>query len=663
MGILSRALETRDSNLKFPQQWLLDALRGGAASKAGVTVTIEGSLEYSAVLAAVRVLAESVAGLPCILYRRLPERGKERAYDHYLYPILHDAPNPRMTAFEFFEIGMVHLCLWGNFYAQVVRDGAGRVIELWPLRPDRMEIWQSPDGRELAYKYSPSSGGEEWIPQEYILHVRGMGSDGVRGYSLIRLARNAIGLGLAAEEFGSRFFANDARPGVVLQHPGVLGEEAFKRIRDSWEMMHGGAANAWRPAILEEGMTVATVGFPPEDAQFLETRKFQINEVARIFRIPPHMLQDLDRATFSNIEHLAIEFVVHTLRPWLCRWEQALTNQLLRPSERSQYFVEFLVEGLLRGDTESRYRAYAVGRQWGWLSPNDVRELENMNPIPGGDRYDVPLNMMPLESEPPAREESGGEVQRALEVRELRSRWQDRVGILRGYMPAMTDAFQRVINREVNDIRNAARRIWGGRAKDEWDAWLDNFLREHQDFFERYMHRSVQALTNLILQIAAAEAGGQAADIPEHVVAQWVEQKLKEMSARHVNISRVELRDAVEEARRSGTDPLMAVEAKLDDWSVSRAEKASHAETFSLGNAAALLAWTALGVQMMRWKTTSREPCPFCRRMDGMVVHVSGKFLQGGGKIESEDGGGLEVTHDVRYPPLHRGCECVIEVS
>ena len=227
--------------------------------------------------------------------------------------------------------------------------------------------------------------------------LQGLGFDGLIGYSPIAMARNAVGMTLACEEYGASFFANGARPGGVLQHPGVLKDPA--KLRESWQAVYGGAANTGKIAVLEEGMTYQQIGIPPEEAQFLETRKFQVDEIARLYRIPPHMVGDLDKSSFSNIEQQSLEFVKYTLNPWVVRWEQALQKSLLLPEERKRYFIRFNVDGLLRGDYQSRMQGYAVGRQNGWLSANDIREMEDMNPIPaeeGGDTYLINGNMTKL---------------------------------------------------------------------------------------------------------------------------------------------------------------------------------------------------------------------------------------------------------------------------
>ncbi len=372
-------------------------------STAGKRVNEFTAMQTTAVYACVRILAESIAGLPLHVYAYRGE-GRERVPGHPLFTILHDAPNPEMTSFVFRETLMVHLLLWGNAYAQILRDRAGRVAGLYPLLPNRMSVNRDDDGR-LYYTYQRVTdenpnfkrGGEVILPAEDVLHIPGLGFDGLIGYSPIAMARNAVGMALACEEYGASFFANGARPGGVLQHPGVLKDPA--KLRESWQAVYGGAANTGKVAVLEEGMTYQQIGIPPEEAQFLETRKFQVDEIARLYRIPPHMVGDLDKSSFSNIEQQSLEFVKYTLNPWVVRWEQALQKALLLPEERKRYFIRFNVDGLLRGDYQSRMQGYAVGRQNGWLSANDIREMEDMNPIPaeeGGDTYLINGNMTKL---------------------------------------------------------------------------------------------------------------------------------------------------------------------------------------------------------------------------------------------------------------------------
>ena len=361
----------------------------------GKPVNERTAMQTTAVYACVRILAEAVASLPLHVYEYQDDGGKKLVHDHPLYYLLHDEPNPEMTSFVFRETLMSHLLIWGNAYAQIIRDGAGRVLGLYPLLPDKMDVQRDEKGN-IYYVYSRNSDENPMFKEyvnirlkaEDVLHIPGLGFDGLIGYSPIAMAKNAVGMTLACEEYGASFFANGANPGGVLEHPGVLKDPS--KVRESWNSVYRGVNNAHKIAVLEEGMKYQQIGIPPEEAQFLETRKFQINEIARLYRIPPHMVGDLDKSSFSNIEQQSLEFVKYTLDPWVIRWEQSLQRSLPLPGEKGKYFIKLNVDGLLRGDYQSRMNGYAVGRQNGWFSANDIREMENMNPIPdeeGGNLY------------------------------------------------------------------------------------------------------------------------------------------------------------------------------------------------------------------------------------------------------------------------------------
>lgn len=372
-------------------------------STSGKNVNEFTAMQTTAVYACVRILSETLAALPLQLYRYTPG-GKERVYDHPLYHLLHDEPNPEMTSFIFRETLMSHLLIWGNAYAQIIRDRLGRVQGLYPLRPDKMTVCRDESG-QIYYVYTKTSDenpaikpyGQVPLRKDEVLHIPGLGFDGLVGYSPIAMARNAVGMTMACEEYGASFFANGASPSGVLEHPGVLKDPA--KVRDSWNAVYQGSANAHKVAVLEEGMKYQQIGIPPEEAQFLETRKFQLNEIARLYRIPPHMIGDLEKSSFNNIEQQSMEFVKYTLDPWVIRWEQAMQKALFLPEEKKQFFLKFNVNGLMRGDYESRMTGYSIGRQNGWLSANDIREMEDMNPVPeeeGGNLYLVNGSMTKL---------------------------------------------------------------------------------------------------------------------------------------------------------------------------------------------------------------------------------------------------------------------------
>ena len=401
MGIFSGLFKSRDKPQNSTAGSSYTFFMGG--STAGKYVNERSAMQMTAVYSCVRILAEAVAGLPLHLYRYTDSGGKEKAIDHPLYLLLHDEPNPEMSSFVFRETLMTHLLLWGNAYAQIIRNGKNEVIALYPLMPNKMSVDRDEHG-QLYYTYQRSNeeaptmkGSSVILKPSDVLHIPGLGFDGLVGYSPIAMAKNAIGMAIACEEFGAKFFANGAAPSGVLEHPGTIKDPS--RVREAWQSQFGGSSNSGKVAVLEEGMKYTPISISPEQAQFLETRKFQINEIARIFRVPPHMVGDLEKSSFSNIEQQSLEFVKYTLDPWVIRWEQSIMRSLLTPEEKKTYYAKFNLDGLLRRDYQSRMNGYAIGRQNGWMSANDIRELENLDRIPaeeGGDLYLINGNMLPM---------------------------------------------------------------------------------------------------------------------------------------------------------------------------------------------------------------------------------------------------------------------------
>ncbi len=637
---------------------------GGLRTAAGTTVSPNGSLEITAVYACVRILAETIASLPLPVYQRLANGGKGRVPDFYLYSLLHDAPNREMTSFELRETLQGHLATWGNAYAELEIDNAGRVRALWPLRPDRMKVTR--ENRQLIYTYrlpKPDGQGRTKIRLSayQVLHLRGMGYDGVVGYSPISLARQALGLAQATEEYGAKFFANGARPGVVLEHPGKLSQDAHDRLKESWEERHQGLSNAHRVAVLEEGLSLKEVGLPPQDAQFLETRKFQRNEIAMIYRVPPHMLADLERATFSNIEHQSLEFVVHTIRPWLVRWEQALRRDVFLKSERGQYFAEFLVDGLLRGDIKSRYEAYATGRQNGWLSANDVREMENQNPISGGDMYLVPLNMIPAnqvgaglgstETEDGRGYRAGVQEQRSAMLRHRLEQAQ---------RPVYADVIARILRRERNDVGQATKKFLA-RGLFEFERWLEEFYSDHQRWMFDQMMPLARSYGEMAAGAAQEEINTTQGMTPE--LDAFTRSYLAGYVVRHSVASQAAIRAAIERAQKDERNADEVIQEVVDSWPENRAPGEAQDETVRFGNAIAVTVFAIGGVMKLRWRAFG-ESCPYCNSLNGRVVGISDFFLTVGMEFEPEGAERpLLVGHNVRHAPAHPGCDCAVTAA
>lgn len=380
------------TNEWFPMHYLT-----GATTTTGEIVTQANALTLSTVWACVSVISEDVGKLPFHCFQKTDD-GKQRV-DNNIDHLLNFRPNAYTSAMDFRQCLTAHVLTHGNAYAEIQKDIDNKPIALWILPPDRVRP-KITDGT-LLYEVKSNSGVYYLLPEE-LIHLKGLGFDGLQGYSVIQYAAQSLGSALAADKFAGSFYGNGATFGGWLEHPGNLSEGAAKLLRDSLEQRHQGASNAHRIGLLEEGMKFNAGTIPPEQAQFLQTRQFNISEVCRWFRIQPHKVGDLSRAHFTNIEEQELDYTTYTLGTWLRRWEQEVWFKLFSPEERETgFYAEHVIEGLLRGNIQARYGAYAIGRQWGWLSVNDIRQRENMNKVEGGDTYLVPLNMQDA-SAPPA---------------------------------------------------------------------------------------------------------------------------------------------------------------------------------------------------------------------------------------------------------------------
>ncbi len=399
MSIFSRIKHILNLSLTDPKAWDRSLWNlAGSQSLSGENVTESTALTYSAVYNAISLISGTIGALPLHLMQRKGDK-KQMRDDLRLYRVMHDQWNPYMTAMAGREAMTAHILAWGNGYAEKVRNGYGEVVELWPITPNRV-LPEMKDG-ELVYRITMPAGGDVTLPRDKVLHVPGLGFDGFVGYSVIAMARKSISLGMALETFGAQYFGQGTHPGVIVSHPGKLGKEGYDNMKNALTTTYSGLGNAHRLMLLEEGLKLENVGIPPNDSQFLESRQFQIPEIARFFNVPPHKLKDLSKSSFNNIEQEQMSFVTDCILPWIVRLEQNFGNQLLTDSDRSlsgygRLYFKHSFEGLLRGDMAARGAFYAALFSIGALSPNDARAYEDKDPIQGGDEYFVPLNMVPL---------------------------------------------------------------------------------------------------------------------------------------------------------------------------------------------------------------------------------------------------------------------------
>lgn len=627
----------------------------GISSISGPSVTTDSALRCSAVMACVKVISESVASLPLHLYERLPAGGKDRAYKHPLYSLLHDTPNPELTCYEFLELVLSGVLLYGNAYFEIERNGSGRPIALWPMVASNTSVIRIDGKTVYAYRVNNETIR---LTSDQVLHIRALSTDGLTGLSPLSYARESIGLSLATEEFAARFFVNGSNAGKVFEHPGRMTEEAQARFRASIDASHTGLSNSHRMLLLEEGMKFSSSGIPPRDAQFLEMRQFQIAEIARIFRVPLHMIGDLSRSTNNNIEHQSLEFVVHTLRPWLVKIEQSFNRALLSESERGKYFCEFSLDGLLRGDSKTRAEALQIQRINGIISANEWRKLENLNPIENGDVYITPLNMAPAGSQPtePAQRSArhaGQELADLFRGREERSqefRAKTRHSIQTSFVPVIGDAVERILRREVQDVRNLLKKHL--RDATTLTAALETFYSDHKEFVGKNIRASVVALSSAICSELEDELGMELRNNPKYL--QFVEDFITGYAGRFTQASYKQLAALIRESLDSGADINEVVEQRLTEWQETRPGKESRNESVRIGGAIARTLFVLAGASTLVWRNVG-ETCDICRPLNGKTVGHDQPFANDGDTFNT-----LKVNRKVLHPPLHRGCDCTI---
>ena len=652
------------------------------------TVTTGSAMQIATVFTCVRILAESVMMLPLEIRQRTADGGSRRATEHPAFPLLHDLSNSEMTAAEVRQTAMGHLAQWGNAYLQKIPDNAGRWMQLWPLRPDRMTVNRGPDG-ELIYQYRNSSERNLVFKSWEIMHVRGLSPDGLIGYSPIGVARRTFDTQARMDQYQDAFYANGARPGMLLKHPGKLSDKAYARLLASWEERHQGAVNANRLAILEEGMAAEDVGIPQNDAQFLESKKFSRAEICALFRVPAHMANDMESATFASLEQTSLEFVLYTLTPWLVLWEQAIARDLLTAAERRTYYAKHKLQGLLRGDNASRSAFYSTGLQWGYFSINDVRGFEDINPVEGGDTYFVPLNMVPLEQAAqgqgaPTASPSLASVRaaaehmhadgctcgaqraqaptlRADEDGEQETLRQSRVEMARAMLPVLEDIATRTVRREVRDVRKLADKHLRKRSNDDFLAAVAAFYADYNLVVEENFRAALLSYARQAMLAAAAELGKKPKGVTD-ALRQFVTDYLATLGSGWAGSSRTQLEIVVSEALAANLDPADQVEERLTRWEETKPGKAADRQAFEALNAFVLVSYGAYGITRYRW-VASGESCPFCRQLSGQTAGLEEFIVSAGTTLNGGDAGPMTISRNIRHGPLHGGCDCVVQAE
>ena len=667
---LKLAYRALTSTLSQPRRWLVD-MWGSTESKSGAEVNQVTAVQVTAVFACVRLLAQTLASLPLNTYKRI-EGGKEKATEHNLYNILHNLANPECTSYQLRVVMMVNLLLTGHAFAEIVRNRAGQVIELWPIPTNKVYIKRNKNTGELFYEVQLDLGGVKLLYPETMLHIPWVGMECVTSYNPVLLAREAIGLSIAAEEFGARFFENGANASGIAEYPGKMSDEAYDRFKSSFNDKYTGLDKSQRVMFLEQGLKFTKLTVNPNEAQAVETRKFQVIEIARFYNVPPHLIMDLERSTFSNIEHQDIGFVKYSLRPYLISWEQEMLKSLFLPAERNQYFAEFNVDGLLRGDAKSRAEALDIMMRNGVINADEWRSLENMNPQPDelGQIYYVPLNWVPKDQQQMMIEEQQQDPepdverqQPELEKRALQRRnASQRLQTAQNFQRLFADAAARIVRREKKQVLDKAKKTLNERSQQEFDTWLEQYYRDAPEWMKKAMMPVLMSLTEAIQRLAANEVNAATGLTAE--LQQWMSGYADNWTRDYTASSLGQLRALIRKANSEGLDALEEIETRLNEWEQKRPDKVASAETIQATGVVSKFVYSGAGVRTLVWINAGDSTCEFCTELDGKVVGIDQPFLGRNDSLAAEDRENpMRVYKPTFTPQLHQKCQCMIAAN
>ena len=629
----------------------------GGPTKSGTRVNEETALKYLTVFACVSLISGDIARLPLILYQRSADGSKKRVIDHPLSDILHNAPNPSTTSFNFRESEQLKLLTWGNSYSEIKRGDGGQVLALVQI-PKPGGVKRKKYARGLFYEWVDPEKGIIKKPKKDISHIPGFGFNGIEGMSMISLARETIGLGLATEDFGSLYFGQGTHPAGIYEMDGYLGDNKSDFMKTLREGV-AGLGKSHSIMVAEGGAKYKPLTIPLNDAQFLETRKFQKSEIAAMYHVPLHKLGIHDSNTNNNnLEQENSGYVDSCLMHWIVRWEQNIALQLLTLEERRQgFFVEFLVDALLRGDSQARAEYYNKIFQVGGIKPNEIRAKENMNPIDGGDESFVMLNMIPLgmagdiakeNNSQPAKEDKS---LRAIEYRAKNSIiLRDRIA--KQYYPLFQRAAQDIVNKEGLAVKAQVNKQRKSRENRDMQTWLDDFYRKLPAEIKSKIGPVIRSFSEAI-QAAAADEMGTDIGITEDLE-RFIDDYTKRYAERHTESSLGQLTALLEQ-------DLTALEERVDEWEEKRADKIASNETVRASNA--IYQTVAFGVGLSTVWRIRGKTCPYCKSLRGKRVVSGQSFVKDGDEIDPEGGTGpMKIRGLKMHPPLHQGCDCYLGI-
>lgn len=714
MGRVARAFDfgTQRRSIESPTspyyQAIMDAFAsGGGTSTSGQPITQSTATRLGAVYRCVQVLSRGVASLPLVIMQREKPRGRKRVDDHPLSDLLHLQPNKRNSSFALRQMMQANIMFHGNGYAVIRRDAGGRIRELWPVPSSAVEVVPRKDG-STTYAIETNGGTREPWDSSEVLHIPGLSFDGIKGLSAIAAAREALGSGLALQEYGNTLFKRGGRiPGIITTPYSDVSKERRLNVRAGWDEAVGGQNNWHTPAVFPKGWDYKDIGIKPDEAQFLESKKFNVIEVCRFFGVNPQKCYDFERATFTNIEHTNLSHILDDLQPWIELWEQEMTRKLLTREERDAgLFVHFVLQGMLRGDTAARGTFYAQGRQWGTLSANDVRDLEDMSGIgEQGDMYLVPFNMQPADQvgsdEPPASPAPGAggnpgqspfggaprmrfgyfqypppvpaptpraaapapNAQPSLRAAKLRLRRK----IRKAQLAVIEDRAAMIVKREIGAIEKELKQHLSpdARARRSLPAMrraIDDFYGTHDTWAAGKMQPVLLAYAGLIDGAIAQELGSDEAEGMPPELERFAADYTRKFGIREASEGRLQLLALLDEFEAQGEEAAAeAIQGRLDEWGQKRPGKIALNESVQFMGGAAKVLYLVAGLTVYRWVANSGA-CDFCLNLDGKVAGVHQNFVNAGQGVDGgpDSDGPMKPSDNIGHPPLHSSCECDI---
>jgi len=627
---------------------------------AGVPVDEEESLKYTTLMACVGLISGDIAKMPLILFRRKKDGSKERVTDHPLYELLHNKPNEELNSFQWREASQGHLLLWGNTFHDIDRNERNHIVGLHPIYPGIVTVDRNRSG-EIIYKWRDENNNEVVRLKKDIFHIPGFGFSGLVGKSMIQIAREAIGLGLSQEQYAARFIGSGTHPAGVLEMDGSLGEKGRKQFKESFQKQYAGLGKSHNVMVLEYGLKYKGLSMNMQDAQFLESRKFQMSEIAGFYRVPPHKVGiHGSNSNYNNLEQENQSYIDSNLSHWVSRWEHALNMQILTEQQRSSgLYFKFLMHALLRGDMTARGEYQQKLWQMG-LPFNRILEMEDMNPVPGGDVGFIPLNMIPADMAVEAAEKQieqptqpPPEQQPDEEQKAVRVGWKGenrgimiRDRISRAYFPLIEQAAQTIVNKEAIAIRKKIGQ------REDFTQWLGGFYDSMPEYIRSKLGPVLTSFATTIIDASYDEIGG---DVKDHQ--RFINNYIDTYTVRHVQSSVGQLTSIDGDEEKEPTDLIV----RVDEWTEKRPGKIARNETVKLSSAMFQVVAFGAGLSTV-WRIRGKETCPYCQEFNGRRIFTGQSFVGDGDNVKPKGQEPMKIRGTKAHPPLHQGCDCYLGV-